>query len=85
MFELFGQFVRDGIADMKTMMGALKYVVVFDWKTMEPMLRHLNQVYGLEANPWRSYEWLAKETEKHLKAKEPGGPDVEPTGVGEPR
>ena len=67
MFELFGQYVRDGVVDKKMMMDALKYIVVFDWKTMEPMIRYLNQSYGLKANPWGNFEWLANETEKYLK------------------
>ncbi len=68
MFELFGQFVRDGIVDKKTVMDALKYIVVYDWRTMEPMLRHLNELYGLRGDPWGNFEWLAAETEKYLKA-----------------
>ncbi len=72
MFELFGQMVRDGIVDLKTVMNVLKYIVVYDWKTMEPMLTYLNSVYGLKTNPWENFEWLAKETEKYLALMEQG-------------
>jgi hypothetical protein len=70
MFELFGQLVKDGIMDRKTVMNALKYIVVFDWKAMEPMIRYLNREYNLKASPWENFEWLAKETEKYLKLRE---------------
>jgi hypothetical protein len=66
MYELFGQLVKDGIIDLKTVMNALKYIVVYDWKTMEPMIRYLNGIYGLKSNPWGNFEWLAHETEKYL-------------------
>jgi hypothetical protein len=86
MFELFGQLVKDGIVELKTVMNALKYIVVFDWKTMEPMIRYLNGVYKLKGNPWGNFEWLAKETEKYLKLEEgqtefaePGAPAPRPT------
>ena len=68
MFELFGQLVKDGIVDLRTVMNALKYIVVYDWKTLEPMIRYLNGVYGLKDNPWGNFEWLAKETETYLKS-----------------
>jgi len=70
MFELFGQLVQDGIVDLKTVMNALKYIVVYDWKTMEPMIKYLNGRYNLKANPWANFEWLANETEKYLKLQE---------------
>ena len=70
MFELFGQLVKDEIIDLHTVMNALKYIVVVDWKQMEPMLKHLNQVYNLKINPWANFEWLANETEKYLKQLE---------------
>jgi hypothetical protein len=70
MFELFGQLVKDNILDLKTVMNALKYIVVYDWKTMEPMIKYLNGVYGLRNNPWGNFEWLARETEKYLKLQE---------------
>jgi len=79
MFELFGQLVKDGIVDMKTVMDALKYIVVYDWKTMEPMLKHLNEVYGIKVNPWGNFEWLANETERHLKTLESRLKGVEPS------
>jgi hypothetical protein len=67
MFELFGQQIKDGVLDLKTTMDTLKYIVVFDWKAMEPMLRYLNQAHSIEGNPWSNFEWLAKETETHMK------------------
>ncbi len=83
MFELFGQLVKDGIVDLKTIMNALKYIVVYDWKTMEPMIRYLNGKYNLKANPWANFEWLATETEKYLKLQEAQlGPAVTPAPGG---
>ena len=35
MFELFGQLVKDGIIDLRTIMTTLKYILVVDWKMME--------------------------------------------------
>ncbi len=71
-FELFGQLVKDGIVDLRTIMSALKYIVVYDWKTMEPMIRFLSATYGLKSNPWGNFEWLANETERYLKLQESG-------------
>lgn len=70
MFELFGQLAKDGIVDLVTLMNALKYIVVFDWKAMEPMIRYLNSFYGLRYNPWENFQWLAEETERYMKTKE---------------
>lgn len=70
MFELLGQLVKDGIIDLKTVMNALKYIVVVDWNTMAPLVKYLNGVYKLKLNPWENFEWLAKETENFLKQKE---------------
>jgi len=70
MFELFGQLVKDGIIDKKTVMDALKYIVVFDWKNMEPMLTYLNTSFKLKLNPWENFKWLADETGEYLKQRE---------------
>jgi hypothetical protein len=70
MFELFGQQVKDGILDLKTTMDTLKYIVVYDWKLMEPMIRYLNKTYNLKGNPWGNFEWLAKQTERYLGQQE---------------
>jgi len=79
MFELFGQLVKDGIVDLTTVMNALKYIVVYDWKTMEPMIKYLNGRYSLKSNPWANFEWLANETEKYLKLQESQtGPSLSP-------
>ncbi len=82
MFELFGQLVNDGIVDKKTMMNALKYIIVFDWRAMEPMIRHVNQRYGLKVNPWGNFEWLAKETEKYLREQEAQASKTGTVGAG---
>ena len=71
MYELFGQLVKDGLVDKETMMKALKYIIVYDWKTLEPMIRYLNKAYDLKYNPWGNFEWLADETEKYLNAPSP--------------
>ena len=67
MFELFGQLVKDGIIELKTVMRALKYIVVNDWTVMEPMIKYLNHEYKVKVSPWANFEWLAKETEKYLE------------------
>lgn len=67
MFELLGQLVKDGIIELQTVMNALKYMVVNDWKVMEPMIRYLNREYNVKLSPWANFEWLANETEKYLK------------------
>jgi hypothetical protein len=86
MFELFGQQVKDGVLDLKTTMNTLKYIVVNDWKLMEPMIRYLNKTYNLKGNPWGNFEWLANETEKYLRSQEaelqsPGAPAKTPEGA----
>jgi len=67
MYELFGQFVKDGVIDKLMVMNALKSIVVMDWMKMEPMIRYLNKTLNLKINPWENFEWLAKETEAYLK------------------
>lgn len=70
MFELFGQLVKDNIIDLHTVMNALKYIVVTDWRVMEPMITYLNKQYNLKLNPWENFEWLAKETGRYLQGLE---------------
>ena len=74
MFEMMGQLVRDDLIDGRTVMNTLKYIVVTDWKLLEPMIRFLNDAYKVRVNPWGNFEWLAKETEKYLISLEAGGP-----------
>jgi len=71
MFELFGQLVKDGIIDQKTVMDALKYIVVLDWKNMESMLTYLNNSFKLNLNPWENFKWLADETDVSETARVP--------------
>lgn len=82
MFELFGQLVKDDIVDLQTVMNALKYIVIYDWKTMAPMIKYLNETFKLKSNPWGNFEWLAKETAKYLnediEAPQAGGPGSVP-------
>ena len=49
-----------------TVMNALKWIVVIDWRKMEPMITFLNKEYKLKGNPWGNFEWLADETAKYL-------------------
>ncbi|MDE1852399.1 MAG: hypothetical protein KGI38_01495 [Thaumarchaeota archaeon] len=82
MFELFGQLAKDGIVDLQTVMNALKYIVIYDWNTMAPMIKYLNGTYKLKNNPWENFEWLAKETAKYLnmdiEAPQAAGPGSVP-------
>jgi hypothetical protein len=66
MYELFGQMIKDGIVEKATVMNALKWIVVIDWRKMEPMITFLNKEYKLKGNPWGNFEWLADETAKYL-------------------
>jgi hypothetical protein len=81
MYELFGQMVKDGIVDLKTVMNVLKWIVVIDWRKMEPLIRYLNKQYNLKGNPWGNFEWLANETQKYLNALEAQQTPVEPMGA----
>lgn len=65
-FELFGQFIKDGVVDRKPVMNVGKYIIVTDWKVMEPLLKCICQAHGFKLFPWENFEWLAKETEKYL-------------------
>jgi hypothetical protein len=82
MYELFGQMVKDGIVEKETVMNALKWIVVIDWRKMEPMIAFLNKEYRLKGNPWGNFEWLAKETERYLDQQGLGR--GEPPGEGQP-
>jgi len=41
--------------------NALQYLVVFDWRTFEPLVEHLKERYGVATNNWANFEWLADE------------------------
>ncbi len=70
LYELYGLIVREGIIDFRLVAETLKYIVVYDWKVFEPVSRFLIGKYGMKLNPWGSFEWLAKETQKYLSEKE---------------
>jgi hypothetical protein len=76
-YELIGQLAREGVIDLKLVINALQYLVVFDWEAFAPLQKHLNEVYKVKVNPWGNFEWLAQEARKHMqeRAKTLGVPD----------
>jgi len=70
LYELIGQLAREGVIDMQMVKNALQYIVVFDWRTFEPLVTHLNERYGVKTNNWSNFEWLADETLKDMQARE---------------
>jgi hypothetical protein len=74
-FELYGQMVKDGIIDLAMVAEMLQYIVIFDWKTFEPVSEHLKARFGLKVSPWQNFEWLSKETDKFMSARE-AAPDL---------
>lgn len=79
LYELYGLLVKEGLIEFRLMAETLKYIVVFDWKAYEPACTYLVGKYGLKSNPWGSFEWLAKETEKYLAEKEAAARGKQPT------
>ena len=71
LYELIGQLAREGVIDLQMVKNALQYLVVFDWRAFEPLLRHLQTRYGVKMNNWANFEWLADETLKEMQAREP--------------
>jgi hypothetical protein len=69
-YELIGQLARAGTADLTMILDALQYLVVFDWNAFEPLVKHLKERYSIVVNPWGNFEWLAKETKKHMERKD---------------
>jgi hypothetical protein len=70
LYELYGLLVKEGLIEFRLVAETLKYLVVFDWKAFEPACTYLVGKYGLKANPWGSFEWLAQQTQKYLAEKE---------------
>ncbi len=72
-YELYGQLVRDGTIEFAMVADMLQYLVVYDWKTFEPVSDHLMKRFGLRVSPWHNFEWLAKKTEEHMSRKQSEG------------
>jgi hypothetical protein len=70
LYELIGQLAREGVIDMQMVKNALQYLVVFDWRTFEPLAKHLMDRYGVRMNNWGNFKWLADETLKEMQARE---------------
>src|SRR5437764_15455008 len=67
-YELIGELVREGIIDLTIAVHSLRYLIVFDWQTFEPLVKHLMERYKVPVNPYENFEWLAQETRKVLQS-----------------
>ena len=67
-YELIGELVREGIIDLTIAIHSLRYLIVFDWQTFEPLVKHLMERYKVPVNPYENFEWLAQETRKFLQS-----------------
>src|SRR5207244_8442993 len=67
-YELIGELVREGIIDLTIAIHSLRYLVVFDWQTFEPLVKHLMERYRVLVNPYENFEWLAQETREFLQS-----------------
>jgi len=72
-YELHGQLVRDGTIDFPMVADMLQYLVIYDWRTFEPVSEHIRNRWGLNANPWHNFEWLAKRTQEHIAKRQSAG------------
>jgi hypothetical protein len=52
------------VADM------LQDLVVYDWRTFEPVSEHIMKRRGLKVSPWHNFEWLAKKTQEHVARRQ---------------
>ena len=66
-YELIGELVREGIIDLTIAVHSLRYLVVFDWETFQPLVKHLMERYNVPVNPYENFEWLASETRRFLR------------------
>jgi len=69
-YELIGQLIKEGVLDLKLVRHTLRYTIIDDWKSFEPLAKHLIERFGINGNPWARFEWLAEETEKHVHEEE---------------
>ena len=69
-YELIGQLAKEGVIDLQMVKNALQYLVVFDWRTFEPLVQHVMERYGVKINNWANFKWLADEALKDLQARE---------------
>jgi len=67
-YELIGELVREGIIDLTIAIHSLRYLIVFDWQTFEPLVKHLMERYKVPVNPYENFEWLARETRNFLQS-----------------
>src|SRR6266516_2143185 len=67
-YELIGELVREGIIDLTIAIHSLRYLIVFDWQTFEPLVKHLMERYKVPVNPYENFEWLAQETRNFLQS-----------------
>jgi len=73
-YELIGQLAREGVIDLQMVKNALQYLVVFDWRAFEPLVKHVMERFNVKVNNWGNFKWLADETLKEMQAREPALP-----------
>ncbi len=66
-YELIGELVKEEIIDLTIAIHSLRYLVVIDWQTFEPLVKHIMDRYKVPVNPYENFEWLATETRKVLE------------------
>jgi hypothetical protein len=66
LYELIGQLAREGVIDLRMVINALQYLVVVDWLTFEPLVKHIMERYNVKVNAWGNFQWLAEETQRRL-------------------
>src|SRR5438093_8702949 len=67
-YELIGELVKEGIIDLTIAVHSLRYLLVFDWQTFEPLVKHLMERYRVLVNPYENFEWQAQETREVLQS-----------------
>jgi hypothetical protein len=69
-YELHGQLVRNGTIDFPMVADMLQNLVIYDWRTFEPVSEHIMKRWGLKVSPWHNFEWLAKKTQEHIAKRQ---------------
>ncbi len=67
-YELIGTMARRNVVDREIVLDSLQHQVIRDWEVFQPHLRMLAARYGVTADYFVSFEWLASESKQRFPA-----------------
>jgi len=51
---------------MQMVKNALQYLVIFDYRAFESLVKRVMERFGVKQNNWGNFKWLADETLKNM-------------------